>query len=177
MPKPASHFFCSTRLVQIFLAIFLFIAMSGTVLSALGFQYIIGLMPCKLCLMERTPYYIGALLMIVTIILFTIRILDIYIRRLFIATFLLMFYDFALSVYHVGMEWMLWLGPRDCILSDDLSMLKTVSNLLDNLNTMHPNLCSKAVGYFLGLSMAGWNSIAAFSYSAIAALAVFFSYK
>ncbi|RCL02315.1 MAG: Disulfide bond formation protein B [Candidatus Tokpelaia sp. JSC189] len=177
MLKSVLRFHPAQRLETV-LAIFLFIAMSGTVLAALGFQYIGGLMPCKLCLMERFPYYIGAPLMLVTALLSAMRVSGICVCGFFIAAFLLMLYDFALSVYHAGVEWTFWRGPLDCTLSESgISMPKTIGKLLDDLNMLRPVSCSEAVGYFFAFSMAGWNAIAALGYAAIAALAVFFNYN
>ena len=46
-------------------ALFLAVAMAATVATALGFQHIGGYIPCKLCLEQRWPYYVGAPLMAV----------------------------------------------------------------------------------------------------------------
>lgn len=173
MIKPVSLFHPAQPL-QIFLAVFLFVAMASTVLVALGFQYIGGLMPCHLCLMERVPYYMGAPLMLVTAVLSTMRVAGVYVRGLFIAALLLMLYGFALSAYHAGVEWRFWPGPADCVLSGS-SVPETVDNLLEGLNTLRPVSCSEATGYFLWLSMAGWNAVATLGYSAVAAFAAFFS--
>ncbi len=35
------------------------IGLAATVGTALGFEHLAGFMPCKLCLEQRTPYYIG----------------------------------------------------------------------------------------------------------------------
>ena len=48
------------------IAIFLAVAMAATVGAALGFQYIGGYLPCKLCYEQRIPYYVGAPLMLVS---------------------------------------------------------------------------------------------------------------
>ena len=37
--------------------------MAATVGTALGFEHIGGYIPCKLCLEQRTPYYVGVPLM------------------------------------------------------------------------------------------------------------------
>ena len=37
--------------------------MAATVGTALGFQHIGGYIPCKLCLEQRMPYYVGVPLM------------------------------------------------------------------------------------------------------------------
>ena len=45
-------------------AIFLALAMAATVGTALGFEHIGGYIPCKLCLGQRMPYYIGVPVML-----------------------------------------------------------------------------------------------------------------
>ena len=50
-------------------ALFLAVAMTVVVGSALGFEHIGGYIPCALCLEQRTPYYIGAPLMLVAAII------------------------------------------------------------------------------------------------------------
>lgn len=47
-------------------ALILAVTMAITVGVALGFQHIGGYIPCKLCLEQRWPYYIGAPLMAFT---------------------------------------------------------------------------------------------------------------
>ena len=48
-----------TGRAQVLGALFLAVAMAATVGTALGFEHIGGYIPCALCLMQRTPYYIG----------------------------------------------------------------------------------------------------------------------
>ena len=49
-------------------AAFLMLAMAATVGAALGFQHLGGYIPCKLCLAQRTPYYVGIPLMAVAVL-------------------------------------------------------------------------------------------------------------
>ncbi|RCL01670.1 MAG: Disulfide bond formation protein B [Candidatus Tokpelaia sp. JSC085] len=153
--------------LQTTLAIVLFIGMSSMIFAALGFQYIVGFVPCKLCLMERTPYYIGAPLMLITAYLSAIHFADIYVRKLFLAILALMTYGFILSLYHVGTEWKFWKGPAACSFPA-IFILKNAADLLDSLNMFRPISCSEAPGYFLGLSIGGWNAILSLVYAAIA---------
>src|SRR3954470_12816159 len=41
------------------LAAAMLILAAATILGALGFEHIGGYLPCHLCLMQRTPYYVG----------------------------------------------------------------------------------------------------------------------
>jgi len=169
MIKPVSPFY-PVQLLQTLLAAVLFAGMGCTALAALGFEHIGGLMPCRLCLMDRVPYYTGAPLMLAATVLSVLRVPGIYVRGLFLAVFLLMIYSLLLSVYHAGVEWKFWPGPSDCS-SAALSLPENADDLLGSLNTIRPVSCSEAAGYFLGLSMAGWNAVASFGYAVLAAFA------
>ena len=43
----------------LWLALAIFVVAAATILGALGFEHIGGYLPCHLCLMQRTPYYVG----------------------------------------------------------------------------------------------------------------------
>ena len=44
--------------------------------TALGFQHLGGYIPCKLCLEQRTPYYVGVPLMAVALLSSAARLAD-----------------------------------------------------------------------------------------------------
>ena len=145
--------------LQTILSCLMLIFMVIAIGTALGFEHIGGFMPCKLCLEERIPYYTGIPLMIVTFALSFKGKPGLLIRALFLITALLMLYTFGLSVYHAGAEYKFWPGPTDC--SAAATAITTDANdLLANLNSKRPPSCDKALGYFLGLSFAGWNGVA-----------------
>jgi len=82
-----------------------------------------------------------------------------------------MTWGLVMAVYHSGVEWKFWPGPKDCSAAA-LSATKTASSLLDNLNA-HPPACDTAAGRFLGLSFAGWNAVASLILAAVAYVAAF----
>ncbi len=135
-------------------ALLLALAMAGVVGTALLFQYGGGYMPCKLCLEQRTPYYLGTPLMLLAAMTASgNRIIS---RALLAAGGLLMLYGLSIAVYHAGVEWAWWAGPTDC--SAALTNVTTdAGTLLDDLNAIRPPSCDKAALRILGLSMAGWN--------------------
>ncbi|WP_297323707.1 disulfide bond formation protein B [uncultured Bartonella sp.] len=150
--------------LQTVLALLMFLAMAVAILTALGFEHIGGYMPCKLCLEERIPYYIGIPLMLIAAILSMKQSSSVIVRALFIVTALLMLYNFGLSVYHAGAEYKFWSGPTDC--SAAVTAITTqASDLLANLNSKRPPACDTAAGYFLGLSFAGWNCVASLGFA------------
>lgn len=146
-------------------AAFLALAMALTVGTALGFQYIGGFIPCKLCLEQRAPYYIGVPVMALATICAAFRAPAILTRGLLLVGGLLMIWGLGLGAYHAGVEWGWWEGPADCGL---IQPSADSGNLLDQLNAVIPPSCSEAAGRFLGLSFAGWNVAASALFAAIA---------
>ncbi|OQM75471.1 disulfide bond formation protein B [Manganibacter manganicus] len=140
-------------------ALFLAVAMAAVVGSALGFQYIGGYIPCKLCYEQRIPYYVGVPLMLAAVLSSAMRLPSWNTRLLLFAGGLLMAYGLYLGVFHSGVEWGWWPGPTDC--TDIAGPVDTGGNgVLDALNKFVPPSCDKAALRILGLSMAGWNAIA-----------------
>ena len=139
-------------------ALFLLIAMVVTVGSALGFQYIGGYLPCKLCLEQRFPYYAGIPIMALAVASSSLRWSDGLTRLLIALGGLLMLIGLGLAVFHAGVEWKFWAGPTDCT-AVATSITTDAGNLLNDLNAVHPPACDTAALRVLGLSFAGWNAI------------------
>lgn len=148
-------------------ALFLAVAMAATVGSALGFQYIGGYIPCHLCLEQRTPYYVGAPLMLLAVLASALRAPAWVTRILLAIGGLLMVYGLYLGVYHSGVEWAWWPGPTDC--TAGAGPVDTGGKgVLDALDKFVPPSCDKAALRILGLSLAGWNAIASFVLAVVA---------
>jgi disulfide bond formation protein DsbB len=156
-----------TGKTQTLTALALLAGMTVTVGTALGFQHIGGYIPCKLCLEQRIPYYIGIPLMAVALASSAMRWPAWLTRALLLAGGLLMSYGLYLGVYHSGVEWGWWPGPTDC--GAVASSVDTGGEgVLDALNQVVPPSCDEAAGRFLGLSFAGWNVVASLVLAAIA---------
>lgn len=148
-------------------ALFLAVAMAVVVGTALGFQHIGGYMPCKLCLEQRTPYYVGVPLMAFAALSSFMHWPSLLTRALLVAGGLLMTYGLYLAVFHAGVEWAWWPGPTDC--AAVAGPVDTGGKgLLDILNDVVPPSCDKAALRVLGLSFAGWNVIASAILAAVA---------
>lgn len=153
-------------------AFFLMLAMAAVVGGALLFQHLGGYLPCKLCLEQRLPYYIGAPLMAVAWIAGAMRAPRAIPRGLLAVGGLLMLYGLYLAVYHAGVEWAFWPGPSDC--GAVVPAADTGGNgVLDSLNSVTPPACDHAALRILGLSLAGWNAIASLILAAVALWAAF----
>jgi disulfide bond formation protein DsbB len=140
-------------------ATFLLLAMTVTVGSALGFQYIGGYLPCKLCLEQRYPYYAGIPLMALAVASSSLRWPANLTRLLLALGGVLMLIGLGLAVFHAGVEWKFWAGPTDCT-AVSMSITTDAGNLLSDMNAVHPPACDTAALRVLGLSFAGWNAIA-----------------
>lgn len=145
---------------------FLTVAMAATVGTALAFQHIGGYMPCKLCLAQRTPYYVGIPLMALAFVAALFQWPVWLTRLLLIAGALLMVYSLYLGAHHAGVEWGWWPGPTDCGAVE--APAGGSGGVLDQLDAIIPPSCDKASLRVLGLSFAGWNAVASFVLALVA---------
>jgi disulfide bond formation protein DsbB len=155
-----------TGRTQIIAAIAVTLGMALTVATALGFQHIGGYIPCKLCLGQRMPYYVGVPLMALAVVSATLRAPAIVTRGLLAAGGLLMLYGAWLGGFHSGVEWGWWQGPADSAVTPPPS--GGSGGVLDQINAAIPPSCTEASWRMLGLSFAGWNVVASLFLAAIA---------
>src|SRR3954471_6874431 len=84
------------------------LAAAATVGGALIFEHVFGYVPCKLCLMQRNPYYIAIPLGIAA------ALLPPRWGRVGLSLLALIFIVSAgLGAYHSGVEWGFFAGPSD----------------------------------------------------------------
>lgn len=139
--------------------LFLALAMAVVVGTALGFEHIGGFIPCKLCLAQREPYYVGIPVMLIGALAAWQRWPVCVSRGALLVGGLLMTYGLVLGVYHSGVEWHWWAGPTDCGAPTG-NIATNAGDLLGALSNSHAPTCDQAAGRFLGLSFAGWNVLA-----------------
>lgn len=140
----------------VWLAIALLGVSAATILGALGFEHIGKYQPCALCLMQRTPYYVGVPLAAAALVAVWLGAPRMIAVVLFAAFALLMLYGGGLAVYHSGVEWKIFEGPASCAPSVGVTSAADVLAQLDE----HPPSCTDAPWRMLGLSFAGWNVLA-----------------
>jgi len=141
------------------------VAGSATILGAWFFQYVLGYMPCPLCLEQRYVYYFGIPLAVLVVLGESVGASR---KVLLLALFAIaagMIWNTGLSAYHAGVEWKWWPGPRDC--SGPLDSLGAGS-LLRDLQSIHVARCDDAAWRFLGLSLAGYDALISLALAAIA---------
>jgi disulfide bond formation protein DsbB len=139
-------------------ALALFLA-AFAILTALGFQYIGGYVPCMLCYMERYAYYASIPVLFLALVL-TVGGYRGFAAVLFLLVALAFLANTGLGVYHAGAEWKFWPGPATC--GGGESLTSSAGNLLKDIQHIKVIKCDEASLRFLGISFAGWNAVASF---------------
>jgi disulfide bond formation protein DsbB len=138
---------------------------AATILGAWFFQYVLGYMPCPLCLEQRYAYYFGVPLAVLVVLGSSVGASR---KVLLLALFAIaagMIWNTGLSAFHAGVEWKWWPGPRDC--SGPLDSLGA-GNLLRDLQSIHVARCDDAAWRFLGISLAGYDVLISAALAAVA---------
>ena len=139
-----------------------------TIAGALFFQYVVGLVPCPLCLDQRVPYYAAIPLALGLVFLARDPRRATLARLLLLVIAAILAYGAGLGVYHAGIEWGWWLGPPTC--AGGTLPGTGGGNLLDRMRAVRVVPCDEAQWRFLGLSLAGYNALIA---GALALFALF----
>ena len=147
--------------------IIIFFVISFSIISALIIEYVLNHKPCSLCLYERIPYFLSALL-IIKIFFF---------KKYEKITLLILFLIFAISTllafYHFGIEQGFFNESFVCNVEKQLTILSK-ENLLKELNKNIVS-CKDVTFRILGLSLAAINTILSVVLSVIF-LKLFFNY-
>ncbi|MCA3446205.1 MAG: disulfide bond formation protein B [Rhodobacter sp.] len=129
------------------------LAMAGSLAmlaGAFAFQYIGGLAPCHLCLLQRWPHAAA-----VGIGLLALAIPG---RLLPLAGAAAALTTAGIGLYHTGVERLWWAGPTSCSAGSIAGI--DVKDLLDPTIVVAPVVrCDEVAWQMLGLSMASWNGV------------------
>lgn len=142
-----------TTFLQMPRAAYLLLAATlGALAFALIMQYGFDVQPCVLCLWQRVPFIIVALLAVVALLR---QSHPEQIRLLLAACAVVCAVGVGLALFHTGVELHWWLGTSGC----KVQPLSGAS--VDDLRTqlMHTVVasCDQISWTFLGFSMANWN--------------------
>ena len=146
--------------------------MCVVILSALAFEHIGGYQPCKLCLQQREPWYLGIPVMAIACISLMLKGPACLTRGMMAIGGLVMLYSLVLGVHHSGVEWGFWEGPGDCGAVEG-GFATTTTDFLKQLEQTVPPSCTDAALRVLGLSFAGWNAVMSVVLAIIALKAAF----
>lgn len=131
---------------------------SATLLGAVyAFQYIGGLVPCKLCLYQRVPHAVVIAVTILSLLTIAFRgERSLFARHLIQFAGLALLAGAGIAAYHVGIEYHWWAGPDTC--SGTIGQnAGSIENLLSQLEKAPIVRCDEVAWSLLGISMAGYN--------------------
>ena len=120
--------------------------------GAFAFQYIGGLAPCHLCLLQRYPHAAAVVIGALALLLPRLTLLP-------MAGALAALTTAGLGAYHSGVERQWWEGPSTCT-SGAIGGL-SAKDLLAQIQAAPVVQCDQVAWEMLGLSMASWNMLAA----------------
>jgi len=149
----------------ILIIIFFIILLS--IISALIIEYVLGHKPCGLCLYERIPYFLSALLII------KIFFFKKYEKITLLILFLIFMFSALLAFYHFGIEQGFFEESFVCSIENQSNILSK-EQLLKELNKNIVS-CKEVTFKILGLSLAAINTILSVLLSIIF-LKLFFNY-
>jgi disulfide bond formation protein DsbB len=122
--------------------------------GALFFQFVVGLVPCELCLLERWPWYAAILLSALALAALpkrAARAAALVFAALFLASS-------GIAAYHVAVEQHLIEGPTAC--TAPALTGGSVEDLLKRLKATPVVRCDEPQWELFGVSLAGWNLVA-----------------
>lgn len=157
------------------IALALAAASAALLLAAFAFQHLGGLQPCVLCIWQRWPYAVAIALGVVTAAL--ARRLPagavVALLGLLAATFAV---DAGIAAFHVGVEQHWWAGTSAC--GGNLDMRgASVEELRRALMAQPVVRCDEVAWSLFGISMAGYNFLAATVLAAVAAVTAWRTWK
>jgi disulfide bond formation protein DsbB len=122
--------------------------------GAWGSQLFGGLVPCELCLEQRLAYYWGLPVLGLALIFWNrlIRPAFYVAMGIAIATFT---WGLYIAAYHAGIEYGFWPGPTACTGTGVAVSFEDLSNI--NATRVVP--CDAVQFRFLGLTLAGYNTL------------------
>lgn len=122
---------------------------AAVLIAALGFQYIGGLAPCKMCLWQRYPH-VAAVFVAALFFVFQYRPVAALGAAASLATA-------GIGFYHAGVELSWWEGPNSCT-SGAIGGMST-EDLINQIMAAPMVRCDEIPWALWGLSMAGWNAL------------------
>jgi len=148
------------------------LASSAVMLAAAhAFETFGGLAPCALCLRQREVYWAAAAVALACMIIVRLPGGPRWREASCWMLGLIFLGGAGLAAYHAGVEWKFWPGPTTCSSAGATGVQAAdLQNLLAGAR-IAPPACDKPAWVFLGLSMAGWNSLVSLKLSVLSVCA------
>lgn len=130
----------------------------GSVAMALIAEHIFGLAPCILCLYQRVPYALIAIIGFVSLMFLDNRR---GYQACMILLALTMLAGGIIGAFQSGVEFGWWTFQRDCGAGFDPTA--SVDQFLAQIQSAPTVRCDEPSWWFLGLTMASWNALFSFT--------------
>ena len=127
----------------------IFLVCSISLISAYFIEYVLGHQPCNLCLIERIPYVLGIILIILH------YTSSINVKFLILLLILVFFFSFLVSFYHFGIEQGFFEESAVCGLKNTSNILSK-EKLLEQLQPINVS-CKDVTFRIFGLSLTSIN--------------------
>ena len=118
-------------------------------LSVYILEYIVGLIPCEMCLWQRWPHIFSSIFCILSII-----ILSRYSNLLIFFAGIAYLVSSFIGIWHSGYEIGILPGPNSCVNNNNSLQMN-----FDEILNQPVISCQDVLWSFLGISLAGWNAI------------------
>jgi disulfide bond formation protein DsbB len=158
----ARHLLASPRIP----ALLLILASGGTLLGAFFFQYVVGLAPCALCILQRWPHAAAVALGLGALAL--ARRPGARGAALGLAGLALLA-GAGIAAFHVGVEQGWWAGTASC--GGAAGAAASVEDLRAQIMAAPVVRCTDVPWSLLGVSMAGYNALISLALAGFALLA------
>lgn len=176
--RPARYVLGMATLLDTLLARWFLAALIAS-LALLGiahaFEAFGHLEPCHLCLQQRDAYWSAASVALVGLLIRRFAPgwkLTPWLEALLVLCFLA---AAAIAVQQAGAEWKWWPAPEGCSGATTVTAADIARAMMGNM-TRAPR-CDEAAWRWLGLSMAGWDAVAALGLAGLSALAAVRSFR
>jgi disulfide bond formation protein DsbB len=134
---------------------------TATIAGAWFTELVLGYVPCKLCLIQRWPYYFALPLAALAMLISGPMKLRVAARPAFAVLAMMFMISTALGVHHAGVEYGWWAGPADCGGKLEAGPAN-VNDLMAAVSKTKIVSCTEASFKVLGFSLAGWNALISF---------------
>jgi len=121
----------------------------GALMMAYIAQFGFGLEPCVLCLYQRIPYAMVAMLG------FLGMMRPHLVKPIMIIAAVTFAGGAGIAAYHFGVEQHWWASATGCM--GDAGKTFTTQDLMQSMQKKQPKACDAVDWTFFGISMAGWN--------------------
>ena len=128
-----------------------FFSSSTAIITALIAQYFFELLPCKMCIYQRYPYYI---IIFISLIFFYFR--NIHSKIYLYFTELCFLFGIFFSIWHVGIERKIFSGFSSC--SSEINSVNSLKDLKNQIINQDVVFCDEITWSFFGVSIATINS-------------------